>query len=320
MINDRRQIAPAPRRGVVSAGHWMALSLCLVVSTAWGATTYDAREIRSRLESQGFTSPQAQAALALLDRADARAIPAGYLADRIREGLARRAAPADIVAVVGDRLADLERADGVARRCAERGIPLRERDQSLVSLAQSFSLGITPDDVLTIAPASANANRNLASIAHGAEVMGRLGRAGMAPAVTRGALAAAMERGWSRHDIDDLPALFAEARQRHIDASEAGRILADGIRANKDHSSLLEDASSNPSSSSSHEPSTSHSSSEHSPSSNSSTHSSQGSSGRGQGGGAGGGKGGGHGPSNHGRTAPHGNPNPKPQPPHSHRH
>src|SRR4051812_3548347 len=121
------------------------------------------------MQRGGFTPSQAQATLVVLDRANAQALPGSYLADRVREGLARHAAPATIVSVVSDRFADLGRADNVARQCAQRGIPVRERDQSLVSLAQSFSLGVTPDDVLFMVPAAAKGGRDLAGVAHGAE-------------------------------------------------------------------------------------------------------------------------------------------------------
>jgi hypothetical protein len=283
------------------------LSLLVLVASgsAWGGASFDAGTLRGDLESKGFTPTQTQAALAMLDRAEARGLPASALANRIREGMARRAEPSAILGVLTDRLSDLERADDMTRRCAKEGIAVRDRDRSLMRLADSFSMGVTPGDVVTVLPAASRAGRDLESVSRAAEVMGRLGQKGFPPADTRDVLAAATGAGWTRDKMDGLVDVFLAAQRLGVAREKMHRILAEGIRDKKDPASLIEDMKRNTKSdSSSHSSAQSHSPT--SPSSGSST------SGSGKGG-----KGGGtsHGPGPGAKSMPPHPTGPPPRPP-----
>jgi hypothetical protein len=248
----------------------MVLLTLVASGPAWGDASFDASDIRGRLESQGFTPSQAQAALAMLDRADGHGLPASTLVNRIREGIARRAQPSAILGVLTDRLADLERADEVTRRCAKEGITVRDRDRSVVRLADSFSMGVTPGDVVTVVPAAARTRRDLDAVSRAAEVMGRLTQRGFPPADTRDVLAAATGAGWTREQLDGLVDVYTEAQRLGVGKEKVRQILAQGIRDRKEPSHLIEDMKeSTKAASASHPSGESHSS--NSPASGSST-------------------------------------------------
>jgi hypothetical protein len=231
-------------RGGRSDSAWLRAGLAFLVlfasGTAWGEVSFDPRELRGRLESRGFTPTQAQAALAMLERAEARGLPASTLANRMREGMARRAEPAAILGVLTDRLSDLERADDLARRCAREGITVRDREHSLLRLADSFSMGVNPEDVGAVLPA-ASKGRDLESVSRAAEVMGRLAQRGFPPAETRDVLAAAIGAGWAQDKMDGLVDIFLEAKRLGMGREKMRQIFADGIRDQKEPSRVVED-------------------------------------------------------------------------------
>ncbi|PYQ15835.1 MAG: hypothetical protein DMF79_19300, partial [Acidobacteria bacterium] len=174
----------ADRRG---AGLRAALALLVLVvsGSVSGDPAFDAGALRGLLQARGFSETQTQAALGMLERANARGLPAAALVNRAREGMARRAEPSAILDVLSGRLSNLERADDMARRCAREGITVRDREHSLLRLADSFSMGVAPGDVGSLLPAAARANRDLETVSRAAEVMGRLGRKGFPPRDTR---------------------------------------------------------------------------------------------------------------------------------------
>ncbi len=166
------------RRASFRAG--LALLVLVVSGPVWGDPAFDAGALRGLLEARGFSETQTQAALGMLERANARGLPAAALVHRVREGMARRAEPSAILDVLSGRLSNLERADDMARRCAREGITVRDREHSLLRLADSFSMGVTPGDVGSVLPAAAMASRDLETVSRTAEVMGRARRLGVA--------------------------------------------------------------------------------------------------------------------------------------------
>src|SRR6266568_1256853 len=224
-------------RGAPRAG--LALLVLAAAGPVWGDAAFDAGALRALLEARGFSATQTQGALAMLERANARGLPASALANRMREGMARRAEPSAILAVLSDRLSKLQRADDVVRGCA-KGIAVRDRERSLLRLADSFSMGVTPGDVMSVLPAAARANRDLESVSQAAEVMGRLGRKGFPPEDTREVLAAATAAGWTRDQTDGLVDVFLEARRLGITQEKTRQILAEGILEKKEPAGLVE--------------------------------------------------------------------------------
>jgi hypothetical protein len=161
------------------------------------------------------------------------------LTNRIREGIARRAEPRAILGVLEDRVANLEKADDVLRRCAQQGIPVRERERSLVRLADSFAEGVTPGDVIDLLPA-AKGRGDVENVAHAAEVMGRLERKGFSPDETREVVVAAVAERWSVARMDGLVGLFLEADMLHLSPDETREVLIEGIREKRDGTKLVE--------------------------------------------------------------------------------
>lgn len=225
-------------RGAPRAG--LALLVLAAAGPVRGDAAFDAGALRALLEARGFSATQTQGALAMLERANARGLPASALANRMREGMARRAEPSAILAVLSDRLSKLQRADDVVRGCAKEGIAVRDRERSLLRLADSFSMGVTPGDVMSVLPAAARANRDLESVSQAAEVMGRLGRKGFPPEDTREVLAAATAAGWTRDQTDGLVDVFLEARRLGVTQEKTRQILAEGILEKKEPAGLVE--------------------------------------------------------------------------------
>jgi hypothetical protein len=217
----------------------LALLLLVLSGAVGGDPAFDAGALRGLLRERGFSETQTQAALGMFERAIARGLPASALVNRVREGMARRADPSAILDVLSGRLSDLERADDMTRRCAQEGITVRDREHSLMRLADSFSMGVTPGDIGSVLPAAARASRDLETVSRAAEVMGRLGRKGFPPRDTRDVLAAAAAAGWTRGQMDGLVDVFLEARRLGVAREKTSQLLAQGILEKKEPAGLV---------------------------------------------------------------------------------
>src|SRR5260370_39038611 len=69
----------------------LALLVLVVSGPVWGDPAFDAGAARGLLQARGFSETQTQAALGMLERANARGLPASALTNRLPAGLARRA-------------------------------------------------------------------------------------------------------------------------------------------------------------------------------------------------------------------------------------
>jgi hypothetical protein len=211
------------------------LAVCFVISGAVALTAHaepavDEPAVRGLLDRASFAPAQAQAALALLDRADRRGLPTEALVNRIREGVARRAQPRVILGVVEDRVTQLERADEVIRASAEKGVVVHDRERSLMRIADALAQGVTPGDVRDLIPAAAEAGADLPRLARAAEVLGHLARKGFAPADTREAVAVAVAQGWPTERMDDLVGLFLKADAERLSGGEAREAVLERLR------------------------------------------------------------------------------------------
>jgi hypothetical protein len=155
--------------------------------------------------------------------------------------MARGASPAAILGVLTDRLGELERADGIARQSAREGVTIRDRERSILRLADALSMGVTPGDVLVVVPSASKANRDLESISRAGEVMGRLGQKGIPPSETREIVASATAAGWTQEQLGGLAQVFVEAKRLGIPKERLRQALVDGIRDKKEATDLLDD-------------------------------------------------------------------------------
>ncbi len=221
---------------------WLALGLCsFACGLAWAGPAADASALRGLLVAGGFSAAQTQAALAALERAEARGLPASVLENRMREGLARHAEPAAILGVLADRLSDLEKAQALSRRCSEAGIAVRDRERSLTRLADSLSMGVTPGDVTSVLPDAVRGKRDLEAVSRAAEVMGRLDRQGFPAQETRDVMGAALAAGWTREQMDALAGAFVEGRRLGLSHDTVHQALVNGVRSGKASNLLVED-------------------------------------------------------------------------------
>src|SRR5260370_7782234 len=78
----------------------LALLVLVVSGPVWGDPAFDAGAARGLLQARGFSETQTQAALGMLERANARGLPASALTNRLREGIARRPEPPPILAAL----------------------------------------------------------------------------------------------------------------------------------------------------------------------------------------------------------------------------
>ena len=232
------------RKGKRTGRRWLRLGIALAALAcvaASGQPSFEGAALRGQLRAGGFSAVQTQAALAVLDDASSRGLPARALVNRLREGLTRHAEPAVILQVLADRRAVLTRADALAQRCASHGIAVRDREGSLTRLADSLSMGVTHGDVVSLLPAASSAHRDLESVSRAAEVMGRLVRRGFPPAETRDVLRAALGAGWTRNQTDGLVAVYVEARRLGVPGERTRQTLAVGIRDGKGLNRLTAD-------------------------------------------------------------------------------
>jgi hypothetical protein len=79
------------------------------------------------------------------NEAGAKGLPVRPLADKIREGVSKRAAPARIEAVLRQMAADLAAADQIARDWAPGSTP-PARERAVTLLAEALGQGLTPEE------------------------------------------------------------------------------------------------------------------------------------------------------------------------------
>jgi hypothetical protein len=227
------------RRGAIAIV--LAAAVLAAPDSLSAGPPFDEAEVRGLLEKGRFTAPQGQAALALLDRAGRAGLPVSMLVNRIREGIARRAEPKAVLAVVEDRLGQLERADDVLDRCAQKGLPVRDRERSLLTLADAFAQGVAPGEALELIPPALQAKADAFALARAAESLGRLARKGFPVKDTREVVAAALGAAWPAERMEDLVGLFLEADSLQLSRDEARELLLQVVRDKKDgRSAVLE--------------------------------------------------------------------------------
>ena len=209
------------------------MALCAPALLSPAAAAFDAAEVRALLEKGRFAPAQSQALLAVLDRADRQGLPVALLLNRVREGIARRADAKAVLGVVEDRFRQLERADEILKQCGQHGISVRDRERSLSTLADAFSLGVTPGDVQALLPAAAEAKRDIESVTRAAETLGRLARKGFPARDTREVVAAAMAV-WPPERMEDLVGLFLQADSLRLSPEEARDLLIQEVRDKKE--------------------------------------------------------------------------------------
>lgn len=198
-----------------------------------GADAFDEAEVRALLDKGRFAPAQSQAVLALLDRADREGLPVSMLLNRVREGIARRAEPRAVLGVLEDRFRQLGRADEILKHCGTRGIAVRDRERSLLTLADAFAQGVTPGDVLALLPAAADAKRDVEAVTRAAETLGRLARKGFPAKDTREVVAVAMVV-WPPERLPDLVGLFLQADALRLSPDEARDLLVQEVRDKKE--------------------------------------------------------------------------------------
>jgi hypothetical protein len=213
----------------------------LTCGIAWGRPSFDESSLRGLLAAHGFAPAETRAVIATLERAEAAGLPTSVLENRLREGLARHAHPADVRRVLDRRLGDLAAADGLARRASGRGIPVRDRQGSLTRLADSLAMSVAQEDVASLFPAAVGAKRGLEDVSRAAEVMGRLSRQGSPAPDTRDVLQAALAAGWTRGQMDGLVDVLGSARRLGVPPGRARQVLVDGIRNGKGFARLSDE-------------------------------------------------------------------------------
>jgi hypothetical protein len=155
--------------------------------------------------SRGGRAGDLHGVITLANDAGARGLPVRPLTDKIREGVAKRAAPARIEAVIRQMAADLDAADRLAREWAPASnAPAREAAVTL--LAEALGNGFTADD----------ARRGLTP--DEARELGRQAQPAGAPAVSADTLASAAKGLAFIKDaklpVADGTVLVAEAARR----------------------------------------------------------------------------------------------------------
>jgi hypothetical protein len=202
--------------------------------------------VRLRIE-KGGRAEDVDALLRVADEAAARKLPAAPLTNKIREGLAKGVDPSRIEAVVRGMASQLDAADRLIR---EMDLPsgASTRDASVALLAESFSGGVTQDEVRELRraaqPGSSSAKPALSSdsMASAARGLSFIKDSRLPVADGSAVMAEAMRQGFRSQDILDLG---REIKRREADyrAGRASlRALRDAIARGERPEQLFRDA------------------------------------------------------------------------------
>ncbi len=176
----------------------------------------------------------------LANDAEAKGLPGRPLTDKIREGVAKRAAPARIEAVIRQMAADLDAADRLAREGAPAAsAPAREAAVTLLAeaLGNGFApddarRGLTPDEVRELGRQAQPAGTPPASpdtLASAAKGLAFIKDAKLPVAEGTAVVAEATLRGYRAHDLIDLGRQIKRRERDYQTGRATLRTLRDAI-------------------------------------------------------------------------------------------
>ena len=196
----------------------VATTACLAAPGAASGQTVSAadREALVALHvSRGGQPSDLDDAIRLASEAGRKGLPLGPITDKIREGVAKRAAPARITLVVGELIGDLETADRLLREWAPQAArPARDAAATLLADALSHGVavedarvGVTADEARELARLLQPAGRAAAPldlIASAAKALAFIKDAKLPAADGARLIADAARRGYGAYDLVDL--------------------------------------------------------------------------------------------------------------------
>lgn len=158
----------------------MALSALLSSPLAAAGPPDPAAEIAARAARLGVAP---QPLLAPVQEARRLGLPAGLVADKVLEGLAKGVAPDRVAAVARGLVSRLSEADALLSGAGAAGLaPAADRAGALTDLAQALQAGVDRPSLEALAAAAREARSGAEAVAAAARALGQLSRRGVAPA------------------------------------------------------------------------------------------------------------------------------------------
>lgn len=158
----------------------LALAVPLASPPAAAGPPDPAAEIAGRASRLGVA---AQPLLAPVQEARRLGLPAGLVADKVLEGLAKGVAPERVAAVARGLVSRLSEADLLLGGAGAAGLPpAADRAGTLADLAQALQAGVDRPSLEALAASAREAGSGAEALAAAARALGQLSRRGVAPA------------------------------------------------------------------------------------------------------------------------------------------
>ncbi len=243
LSNGKRRLATrlAAVLLVVGAGAVMP------TASAAQAVSPSEREALVRLRvSQGGVAEEVDALLRHADAAASKGLPVTPLTNKIREGLAKGAAPNRIEAVVGRMALDLETADRLLRELQPRPTTGAADDDTPVRLlAEALGGGITPEEVDTLHRQARSPDQTPISadgLGSAAKGLSLIKEAGLPLTEGTAVMAEAVKQGFRPLEMLDLGRGIKRLERDYREGRESLLALRDAIARGEPVDRLFHDA------------------------------------------------------------------------------
>ena len=209
--------------GMAAWSFLSALALATMLAPAGAAAELAAqhrRDIARLAESRGVAAGEVAPLVEEIDRAASRGLPAGPLANKVKEGLAKGVPPARVQTVLRGLVGNMDSAVGLLGTVPDAAL----RARAIEVLAEALGRGVTAEDVKRLAQGAGAAPAE--SLAFGAKGWALLREAGIPSDDGVALMSEAMRHGFRSAD---LLALAREVSRRR-DEFASGRASLDAVR------------------------------------------------------------------------------------------
>jgi hypothetical protein len=216
-------------------------------ASAAQAVSASEREALVRLRvSQGGEAEEVDALLRHADQAATKGLPVAPLTNKIREGLAKGAAPDRIEAVVGQMALDLETADRLLRELQPQPTTGPADDDTPVRLlAEALGGGVTPEEVDTLHRQARSLDQSPISadgLGSAAKGLSLIKQAGLPLTEGTAVMAEAVKQGFRPLEMLDLGRGIKRLERDYREGRESLLALRDAIARGEPMDRLFHDA------------------------------------------------------------------------------
>lgn len=193
-------------------------------ATAVAAPADPVGRVADRARAVGLSEAESAALLEIVKAAAAKSLPAGIVADKAVEGLAKGVPATRIASALAELSSRLERADA-AIAAALPGVATEARTETVRAGADALRAGASPDQVGRVARASSSATRGAAAL----DALAGLVHAGVPVETALSVVSRALAKGFDESQLIRLDRATEEITRTGVPTASAADAALDGI-------------------------------------------------------------------------------------------